>query len=362
MFHLGLYGCGNRTRALVNSLILDKFYDVGALFDLDAAAMEKMQAQFGGKICRTEDELAACKDIDAYLISLSPFAHEAALRKVIPLGKPVFVEKPVAFSSKTVRELAELADRYHTPVQVGFMRRYCPWNEAALEYQKTHDPGRLLCSRANWHHQGDTEMLYFLRNRPDNFRLKVSQIPFHCCHALDVVLLHGGKLKKLRAELLKVTERPYPSPDELLSTFEFQNGTLGAFHYSSMCYGFGEISYMVHAENYSIRISGGITEISHRPEFETSRQGLENNCVTAYRINSSPTKLTFGERTEGSTTERIMFDFVRTVTEGMKPKADLYTALRVEGMAEAMEYSGHHGGITLTMDELGCPVFPDEKK
>ena len=53
MFHLALYGCGNRTRALVNSLILDKFYDVGALFDLDTAAMEKTQAQFGGKIKRS---------------------------------------------------------------------------------------------------------------------------------------------------------------------------------------------------------------------------------------------------------------------------------------------------------------------
>ena len=359
MFHLALYGCGNRTKALINSLILDKFYDIGALFDLNGKAMETMQAQFGGKICRTEEELLECRNIDAYLISLSPFAHEAALRKVIPLGKPVFVEKPVAFSSKTVLELAELADRYHTPVQVGFMRRYCPWNEAALEYQKTHDPGRLLCIKANWHHQGDTEMLHCLRNNPDNFRLKVSQISYHCCHALDVILQHGGKLKTLRADLLKVIDRPYPSPDELLSTFEFQNGSLGGFHYSSMCYGFGEISYMIHAENYSIRIRGGVTEISHRPKFETSRQGLDNNCAAAYRINSSPTTLSFGDRTENTTTENIMYDFVRTVTEGVKPEADLYAALRVEGMAEAMEYSGYHGGITLTMDELGCPIISE---
>ena len=54
-----------------------------------------------------------------------------------------------------------------------------------------------------------------------------------------------------------------------------------------------------------------------------------------------------------------MYDFVRTVTEGVKPEADLYTALRVEGMAEAMEYSGYHGGITLTMDELGCPIISE---
>ncbi len=361
MFRLALYGCGNRTVTLVKSLILDKFYEVGALFDLDPRAMEKVQTMFGGKICRTEEELLECKNIDAYLISLSPFAHEAALRKVIPIGKPVFVEKPVAFSAAAVLDLAKTADRYHTPVQVGFMRRYCPWNAAALQYQKEHDPGKLLCVTAEWQHQGDTEMLNCLRNRPDNFRLKVSQIPYHCCHALDLILLHGGPLKKIRSELIKVIDRPYPSPDELLSTFEFQNGAIGGFHYSSMTYAFGGINYLIHAENYSIRIRGGITEIARRPRFETSRQGFKDNCADAYRINSSPMTLSFGERTEESTTENIMYDFVRTVTEDMKPKADLYTAVRVAGMAEAMEYSGYHNGMTLEMDAQGCPVIPGKK-
>ena len=160
MIKLGLYGCGERTWALLNALIKDEFYCVAASYDLSENAVRKTVEEFGGKACKSAEELIACKDVDAFLISLSPFAHADALRKTIPAGKPVFVEKPVAFTGAEVAELEELAARYQVPVQVGFMRRYLPETIAALDYIKAHDPGRLFSVECKWVHHGDVGMNY----------------------------------------------------------------------------------------------------------------------------------------------------------------------------------------------------------
>lgn len=66
--------------------------------------------------------------------------------------------------------------------------------------------------------------------------MKVSQIPFHCCHMLDVMLLMNGPVKRVTSHYRKVIDPPYPSPDDVVSTFEYANGSFGRFHYSSMVY------------------------------------------------------------------------------------------------------------------------------
>ncbi|MBR2440029.1 MAG: Gfo/Idh/MocA family oxidoreductase [Lentisphaeria bacterium] len=347
MIRLGLYGAGNRTRALLNSLIQDQFYCVESVYDLNLKASESLSETFGGKICRTPEELVENPEVDAFMISLSPFDHAEALRKVIPAGKPVFVEKPVSFSTREVRELAELADKYHTPVQVGFMRRYLPESIAMLDFIKQNEPGKLICIDCNWFHHGDTEMNYNLYHQPDNFRLKVSQIPFHCCHLLDIMLLVGGNVKEVSSRVLKIFDRPYPSPDDLISNIEFENGANGRFHYSSMVY-YTEFTYRFHFENYSIKMNCGQNnlEIYHRPRFRTSQVGADPEHAKDFgKFNSSyesfclPQIINFNTALPQAN-ENIMFNFVRMVRDGIPPESDLHVAARVQALAEAIELSG----------------------
>jgi len=105
MIHLGVYGCGNRTKALLASLRLDKFYSVAALYDIRREAALSLQQEYGGVICHTPEELISTPGIDAFIISLSPFAHADALRKTFKAEKPIFIEKPVSFSPKEIYNL-----------------------------------------------------------------------------------------------------------------------------------------------------------------------------------------------------------------------------------------------------------------
>jgi inositol 2-dehydrogenase len=341
MIHLGVYGCGNRTKALLASLRLDKFYSVAALYDIRREAALSLQQEYGGVICHTPEELISTPGIDAFIISLSPFAHADALRKTFKAEKPIFIEKPVSFSPKEIKELAETAAKLQIPVQVGFMRRYCAWHRAALEYMKSNPPGHIFSINCNWFHTGETEMLQCLKNCPGNFRLQVSQIPFHCCHALDVMLLYGGPVKQVTAQALKLQKRPYPSPDDLIAILEFTGGAIGEFHYSSMSYLPFELSYRIHTENYSMKINFDL-KIANRPRFHTSRADFENNCSDHYFLFSQAETRSY-LNAEKSTTENIMFDFIEMVKNRKMPAADLETAYTVAELAESIELSAKTG-------------------
>lgn len=346
MIKLGLYGAGARTKTLLDALIQDRFYCVHAVYDLVPQASKALTEQYGGKVCNTADDLICDPEINAFLISLSPFAHAEALRKVIPCGKPVFVEKPVSFSAQEVRELAELAEQYQVPVQVGFMRRYLPQTLEVLKFIRENEPGKLLSVDCNWFHHGDTEMNYYLQHSPDDFRLQVSQIPFHCCHMLDIMLLVGGKFKRVNSVMQKVFASPYPSPDDLIANIEFENGATGRFHYSSMVY-YGEISYRFHFENYSIKLdcSQNQIEIFRRPKFRTTQLGPDPvGTIDFGKFNASYERACFPQTINfqnlASVNENIMYDFVQMIRDKHIPSADLRTAQHVQELAEAIERSG----------------------
>lgn len=64
-FRLGLCGCGNRTRALLNSLRCDGFYQVQAAYDLNPEAAKSLTDVYGGVPYATLEEMKADSKVDA---------------------------------------------------------------------------------------------------------------------------------------------------------------------------------------------------------------------------------------------------------------------------------------------------------
>ena len=333
---LGLYGCGNRTRALLDSLFLDEEYDVVAAHDIRGESTEAACRKYGGKACATSEELVAHPDVEAFMISLDPFAHPAAFHETLEAGKPIFVEKPIAMSARDAYDMMVAAESRNIPAQVGFMRRYRPKHVAARAYMAENDPGTLFSVNCRWFHAGETEMINMLTNHPDNFRLKVSQIPFHCCHALDVMMLYGGAVKSVSAVGRKVIERPYPSPDEVIATLEFENGCMGSFHYCSVSYA-GCIAYRVHTGNYALSFEAGNSlTISHRPPLRSLREDGSGDCRPLYHGCIAPETRQFSVKTVD---HLIMLDFLNSVRTGAPMSAPIRAGYRVAELAEAIERS-----------------------
>jgi len=331
---LGLYGCGNRTRALLDSLYGEDEYRVVAAYDIVGEAVETVVERYGGRACASEEELLGCEETDAFIISLDPFAHPEAFDKTVERGKPIFIEKPIALTAERAYRMMKSAREKNVPVHVGFVHRYYEHHEAARKFLAENPPGHLLAVTCNWYHAGETEMINCTNNSPDNFRLKLSQIPFHCCHALDVLMLYGGAVRRVDARGLKLVERNYPSPDEVIALLEFESGAIGCFHYSSMAYRSG-CDFLIHAENYTLELTGDL-RIYRRPPTKFLRGEFDAECRTKYHAHISAEERIFPHVPSDY---RVMRDFLDAVRDATPMKAPIEVGFKVAELAEAVERS-----------------------
>ncbi len=98
------------------------------------AGLDKRQSQleaWGVKVTESFDEAAA--GCDAYLIEINdPAFHLEYFRKVAALGKPVFLDKPLAGSLEDGREILRLAKLHGTRVWSGSSLPFSPGLSEAL--------------------------------------------------------------------------------------------------------------------------------------------------------------------------------------------------------------------------------------
>lgn len=92
----------------------------------------------------------ATADVDAIVVAVPVDQVASVLRDVIPAGKPVYVEKPGAATSAQASELAALADRYGTRLQVGYMKRYAPAYQRLRRAIADGDLGPLTLASIKW--------------------------------------------------------------------------------------------------------------------------------------------------------------------------------------------------------------------
>ena len=92
------------------------------MVDINREQAEKMAAEFGGRVFDSAEALA--REVDAFYICLPPFAHGEAERAAIHARKPFFVEKPVALTMQTAREIEREVARTGLITCVGYHWRY----------------------------------------------------------------------------------------------------------------------------------------------------------------------------------------------------------------------------------------------
>lgn len=122
-FRIGLYGCGCRTRQVLEHVLKNGMARVALCHDIDVGKASWLAAEYQAESC-TLNKLLDGNEVDMYLISLFPSAHPDALLAAVKTGKPVYIEKPVAVFMEDVIRLIPLIGKYH--VHVGLSYRYIP--------------------------------------------------------------------------------------------------------------------------------------------------------------------------------------------------------------------------------------------
>ena len=84
---------------------------------------QKLRDEFGVAIVGSEEEAAEAADA-ILLESVDGRVHRAQLEKLVPAGKPVFIDKPFALSTADAEAMVGAAKRYGAPIMSSSALRY----------------------------------------------------------------------------------------------------------------------------------------------------------------------------------------------------------------------------------------------
>ena len=122
---IAVVGCGMQARGVLIPALLVAGANLSVLCDV-AAEHAELAARLGARFCSEADELVDEPDLDGFVLAAHSTAHTELLAKLIPSGRPIFVEKPAGLSTAELTGSVECARSNAASVQVGFMRRFAP--------------------------------------------------------------------------------------------------------------------------------------------------------------------------------------------------------------------------------------------
>lgn len=76
------------------------------------------------------DAILAAKDVDAFVICAENTRHIGLLEKALPIGKPVFCEKPITTTAADAATVAALVAKHRTPLTCGYFQPFFKENRA----------------------------------------------------------------------------------------------------------------------------------------------------------------------------------------------------------------------------------------
>ena len=122
---LGFIGTGNMGQMahLRNYMTLPDC-EVVAMAELRPQLAAQVAARWGiPEVYRTDEELLAKANVDAYVMIQPFWIHGGLLPAVIAHGKPIMIEKPLAHSVEIAENLAKLSAKHHAPIYVAYHKR-----------------------------------------------------------------------------------------------------------------------------------------------------------------------------------------------------------------------------------------------
>ena len=99
---------------------------VAGLVDPDAAALDRARRLLDAPVFPTVDELLASRDVDAVVIATPTPMHAAHLAAACQAGKAVYLEKPVAHDTVSLRSVERCVEGKVQTVAVGYNLRFHP--------------------------------------------------------------------------------------------------------------------------------------------------------------------------------------------------------------------------------------------
>jgi predicted dehydrogenase len=220
---VGIAGLGNFGSLHARILAQLGAVELAAVCDPNAAARAWARDTLGVPVAvETFDELLQTTDLDALFIVTPENLHTEHVLAAIPLGIPIFMEKPLSTNAADARRIVNAAKRAGVFLQVGFVVRFDAQHAMLRSRVAEGELGSVVlfrakrnCSRSWFATYGD----------------RAHTVYETIIHDIDLALwFTQSRCRSVYAVQRNISGRTYP--DALVATLQFENGTMATLETS----------------------------------------------------------------------------------------------------------------------------------
>ena len=158
-YKMGLIGCGNRSKAIIDALNKVPELEMTAFCDIVPHKMgqraELVKTGIKPKFINSLDELLKMKELDCIAVITPNDTHRDIVIASLEADKDVWCEKPLAMTVAECNDIIGAMERTGKKLQIGHQRRHSPAYKALINTLRTKPLGNVLQSslfdfRGDW--------------------------------------------------------------------------------------------------------------------------------------------------------------------------------------------------------------------
>ncbi len=176
------------------------------------------------------DKVLADPAVDAFAVCNENTRHTPLLRRVLPVGKPTFCEKPLTVDPAEADEVAALVAKYKTPFTCGYLRAFTAPNLSSLAFAESGElgtPHHWIYRNAHHGAYGrwfdNPDLAWFV----DPALSGGGAMMDICTHGLHLLRLYAGPVAAVRASTANLSGAWPQVEDWALVELRFASGAIG---------------------------------------------------------------------------------------------------------------------------------------
>jgi predicted dehydrogenase/threonine dehydrogenase-like Zn-dependent dehydrogenase len=228
--NVGIIGAGGFIRGvhLPNLKKMDNIFKINAICSRTGSNADSLARQYKAKYSATGYRLLLDdKDIDLIIIGTRHNLHSKIALEAVNAGKAVFMEKPMALSSKELLNLVKALEKKKTPFIVGFNRRFSPLVEKIKSYTDSRINPMIINYRVN---AGYIPRESWVHNEEGGGR-NIGE----ACHFYDLFNFFTNSIvKSINAVSIDPVTKQYGYDDNFVATIKYEDGSVCNLVYTAL--------------------------------------------------------------------------------------------------------------------------------
>lgn len=217
--NIGIVGAGSISDHHLKVYKSYDFVNLTAIYSRTEIRAKEKSKKFGIKYYTNSiKKFLKYSTYDGILILVSADQISKFVKKILPLGIPIFIEKPLSLSMKDLKEIQRINKKYKTPNMIGLNRRYYSIVQKSLSLFRKE---RILSIIVEGH-----ENFWKIKKLNKENIIKKNWIFANSIHTFDLLLfIANSSIKKISFINKKINNLE----NNIISNIEFSNNIVGSY-------------------------------------------------------------------------------------------------------------------------------------